>query len=236
MRLALEVLETGHDRAGGNGNIERSADNRASCGRLPGGAPGSKPGNQSLPVDTCPYEASDAPILSIPLFCLPQSWNAGVDIRWLSVAEETTARLNADPISITESTVDSGSTARSGAAKRGAADAKHASEMNLFAQTERRQSADASRSENHDHREQSIGYVLPWVAYCWMAGSLLWFGTVIYRGSRFGRLLRRARRAPEQIQFATQQLAAQLSIRRAPHVLVVDANVSPFLWEWEIAL
>lgn len=68
------------------------------------------------------------------------------------------------------------------------------------------------------------------VGVVWVSGSLLWLASLIYQGLRFGRLLRRSRRASCEIQRQTQQLAVQLGIRRAPEVLVIDANVSPFLW------
>lgn len=177
------------------------------------------------------------PVLSIPLFDLPPSWNASNDVHWPAVAGTTADSPNGvHQQSIARAKLTDGLTMP----KRGAIATDH------VVKTERQHSGgDVVRSEEDNRARLSAwiagGYlpsaddrlfqrVLLWVGFCWLVGSLLWFAFVIYRGRRFGRLLRRASRASQQIQHTTRQLATQLKIHHVPEVLVVDAIVSPFLW------
>lgn len=64
----------------------------------------------------------------------------------------------------------------------------------------------------------------------WMLGTLGWTGRQLWRAFRFERLLAAAPCVPTRLQQQTDALAADLGLKQAPRVFVIDAAVSPMLW------
>jgi beta-lactamase regulating signal transducer with metallopeptidase domain len=64
----------------------------------------------------------------------------------------------------------------------------------------------------------------------WLAGATLLIVGVVARRQRALRLLRRATPAPAEVVRTVHREAAQLGLRRAPYVLMIDARVSPMVW------
>ena len=64
----------------------------------------------------------------------------------------------------------------------------------------------------------------------WLGGSVLWMSWQLARAVRFRRRVLRGAVASSELQDQTDQLAAELGLRRSPRVLIVDAAVSPMLW------
>ncbi len=64
----------------------------------------------------------------------------------------------------------------------------------------------------------------------WLAGAVLWMTLQIVRAVRFQRRVLRSATPNVELQRQTQQLGAELGLRRVPRVLIVDAAVSPMLW------
>jgi beta-lactamase regulating signal transducer with metallopeptidase domain/tetratricopeptide (TPR) repeat protein len=64
----------------------------------------------------------------------------------------------------------------------------------------------------------------------WLAGSFLAFAWTSLQVYRFRRLLRYAKRAPEDVQRRTRQLARRMQLRHCPIVWLLPGVVSPMLW------
>lgn len=64
----------------------------------------------------------------------------------------------------------------------------------------------------------------------WFVGSLGWIARQTWRAVRFERLLATAPCIPTRLQQQTDALAADLGLKQAPQVCVIDAAVSPMLW------
>ena len=64
----------------------------------------------------------------------------------------------------------------------------------------------------------------------WLAGVAAWTTVQLVRAVRFQRRVVRAAKSDDALQQQVQRLAVALGLRRGPHVLLVDAAVSPMLW------
>ena len=89
--------------------------------------------------------------------------------------------------------------------------------------------ASAVGSSAPDNRRW-IESVLTVVGWGWLIGALVSFVVVAFRARRLSILVRRLRRAPQHLQDSTRELATRIGLRSAPDVLLVDAEMSPFLW------
>jgi beta-lactamase regulating signal transducer with metallopeptidase domain len=69
-----------------------------------------------------------------------------------------------------------------------------------------------------------------WAGLGWLTGSVLWTVGAAWHVVRFGRVLRRARRAPGPLQEKARELARRLGLRRCPDVWLVPGTVSPMVW------
>lgn len=72
-----------------------------------------------------------------------------------------------------------------------------------------------------------IAEVLAWL---WLAGSLWWFGSTAVLLLRFRRCLCHAIPVPAALQVRVGALAARLSLRRVPELLLVPGHISPMVW------
>ena len=83
------------------------------------------------------------------------------------------------------------------------------------------------------------GFVASWTRHpdlklmllmVWLAGVAAWTTVQLVRAVRFQRRVVRAAKSDDALQQQVQRLAVALGLRRGPHVLLVDAAVSPMLW------
>lgn len=99
-----------------------------------------------------------------------------------------------------------------------------------------------SESRVAGSRPQSFvdsGFVASWTRHpdlklmllmVWLAGVAAWTTVQLVRAVRFQRRVVRAAKSDDALQQQVQRLAVALGLRRGPHVLLVDAAVSPMLW------
>ena len=66
----------------------------------------------------------------------------------------------------------------------------------------------------------------------WSVGTVGWFTMQIVRGVRFQRRVARAAISCDPLRAETDALAFRMGLRRTPHLVVVDAAISPMLWSW----
>lgn len=68
----------------------------------------------------------------------------------------------------------------------------------------------------------------------WLTGALLTLSLLIASGFRFSRLIARAGalNAEEEMATAFARLCERMRLKRAPRLVVVDAEISPLIWSW----
>jgi RND family efflux transporter MFP subunit len=79
------------------------------------------------------------------------------------------------------------------------------------------------------------GSARPWrwrtvTVVLWLVGAAVWWSAVVLQVSRFRRLIRAARPAPEILRDRVGRLSAHLGLHRGPAVWLVPARIPPMLW------
>jgi beta-lactamase regulating signal transducer with metallopeptidase domain len=79
----------------------------------------------------------------------------------------------------------------------------------------------------------SVHQAFPWrhyVGICWLAGTVVWSMWLTWHVCRFRRVLRHARRAPDEFQQNADDLARRIGLGSCPTIFLVPGAVSPMVW------
>lgn len=69
-----------------------------------------------------------------------------------------------------------------------------------------------------------------WLGWTWVGGSVAWSLLATARIVRFGRIVRQADDAPEELCAWVAELSAQIGLKRSPRVAMAPGKLSPMVW------